>query len=124
MENEKNSIRASYEAFEHDFVRFWELSARVQMYSQTAMALNARIDELDGNERIELETFRNELKENGIGEMHEIFDLMSKLSTSGNDELSADCYSMLSMASKSICVCFAKLAACNEGIKSIFLGNQ
>lgn len=123
MVNEKKSIRALYEAFEHDFVRFWELSARVQMYSQTAMALNERIDELNGEERKELEMFRNELKENGISEMHEIFDLMSKLSMSG-EELSADCYSMLSMASKSICVCFAKLAACNEGIKSIFLGNQ
>lgn len=123
MEIEKNSIRASYEAFEHDFVRFWELSARVQMYSQTAIALSARIEELDGNERIELETFRNELKENGISEMHEIFDLMSKLSMSG-DELSADCYSMLSTASKSVCVCFAKLAACNDEIKSIFLGKQ
>ena len=123
MVNEKKSIRASYEAFEHDFVRFWELSARVQMYSQTAMALDARIDELNGEKRKELETFRDELRENGISGMHEIFDLMSKLSMSG-DELSADCYSMLSMASKSICVCFAKLAACNEGIKSIFLGNQ
>ena len=123
MVNEKKSIRASYEAFEHDFVRFWELSARVQMYSQTAMALDARIDELNGEKRKELETFRDELRENGISGMHEIFDLMSKLSMSG-DELSADCYSMLSTASKSVCVCFAKLASCNDEIKSIFFGKQ
>ena len=77
MVNEKKSIRASYEAFEHDFVRFWELSARVQMYSQTAMALDARIDELNGEKRKELETFRDELRENGISVSFSSFSALS-----------------------------------------------
>ena len=115
--------RASIEAFENSFARFWDVSARAQMHSQMLGAIETRIGNASGEERVKLEAYRSEIRSRYEVEIEEIFSLMREISGSGEEECSVECYDMLEAANEIICVCFAKLAATNKGLTEFFIGD-
>lgn len=123
MEELKQLNRASIEAFENSFARFWATTARAQMHSQMLGALESRIGNASGEGRNELEAYRSELRSKYEAEIEEVFSLMRENSGSGEEECSVECYDMLKTANEVICVNFAKLTANNKELTEFFIGD-
>ena len=123
MEELKQLNRASIEAFENSFARFWATTARAQMHSQMLGALETQIGNASGEGRNKLEAYRSEIRSRYEAEIEEVFSLMREISGSGEEECSAECYDMLKAANEVICVNFAKLAANNEELTEFFIGD-
>lgn len=124
MKELKQLNRASIEAFENSFSRFWEMTAKAQMHSQMLGALETQIGNAFGEERRELEAYRSEIRAKYEAEIDEVFSLMREISGSGEDECSVECYEMLKAANEVICVNFARIAATNKELTEFFVGNK
>ena len=122
MKEELKTIRASIEAFETNFSRFWEISAKTQMYGQIIGALEERIGGVPDGESQDLKDFCHELKEKYEAGIEEIFAIMRSIS--GSDDCSPECYDLLNSANEVICVNFARLAAQNNELTRLFLNNH
>ena len=116
--------RASIEAFEDNFARFWATTARAQMHFQMLGAFETQIGNASGEELRELEAERSVIREKYETEIEEIFSAMRDISGSGEGECSAECYEMLKAANEVICINFTKLAANNEELTEFFVGNS
>ena len=123
MEELKQLNRASIEAFENSFARFWATTARTQMHSQMLGALETQIGNASGDKRRELETYRSQIREKYEAEIEEVFSLMREISGSGEEECSVECYDMLKAANEEICVNFARLTANNKELTEFFIGD-
>ena len=123
MKESITTNRASVEAFENSFSRFWETTARAQMHSQMLGALETQIGNASGEERSELEAYRSEIRAKYEAEIEEVFSAMREISGSGEEECSPECYEMLKAANEVICINFAKIAATNKELTEFFIGD-
>jgi|GEM_PF-1772619 len=117
--NKTNQIEL-IEAFNKNYIAFWNHQVAAQVYNQEMGVLSEKIRHTMGEERAELQVRRKEIEDKYNAEIAHIFPILKKMATR-NGELAVECYETLKSSSSSIVVNYTRMISVNPELRDIFL---